>query len=97
MCKSKIFAETINLVSQETEIPAERILSPDKDAETVDARYLLVSLLAEQGMYPSQIAAAIRKTKRAVNYMLSNFSTRVESAKILGIYRENIKKSLGNN
>lgn len=35
MCKSEIFAETINLVSQETEIPAERILSPDKDAETV--------------------------------------------------------------
>lgn len=37
MCKSEIFVETINLVSQETEIPAERILSPDKDAETVDA------------------------------------------------------------
>lgn len=30
MCKSEIFAETINLVSQETEIPAERILSPDR-------------------------------------------------------------------
>ena len=54
MCKSEIFAETINLVSQETEIPAERILSPDKDAETVGARYLLVSLLADRGMYPSQ-------------------------------------------
>lgn len=76
MCKSEIFVETINLVSQETEIPAERILSPDKDAETVDARYLLVSLLADRGMYPSQIAVHIHKTKRAVNYMISNFRNR---------------------
>lgn len=44
MCKSEIFAETINPVSQETEIPASRILSSDKDTETVDARYLLVRL-----------------------------------------------------
>lgn len=42
MCKLEIFAETINLVSQETEIPVNRILSSDKDTETVDARYMLV-------------------------------------------------------
>lgn len=84
MCKSEIFAETINLVSQETEIPAERILSPDKDTETVDARYLLVSLLADRGMYPSQIAVHIHKTKRAVNYMISNFRERMEGGKTLG-------------
>lgn len=65
MCKSEIFAETINLVAQETEIPASRILSSDKDTETVDARYLLVQLLVERGMYPSQIAPKIHKTKRA--------------------------------
>lgn len=40
MCKSEIFAETLNLVSQETEIPVNRILSSDKDTETVDARCL---------------------------------------------------------
>lgn len=89
--------QTINLVSQETEIPAERILSPDKDAETVDARYLLVSLLADRGMYPSQIAVHIHKTKRAVNYMISNFRERMEGGKMLRIYWENIRKSLGNN
>lgn len=55
MCKSEIFAETINLVAQGTEIPASRILSSDKDTETVDARYLLVQLLVERGMYPSLI------------------------------------------
>lgn len=97
MCKSEIFAKTINLVSQETEIPVDRILSSNKDTETVDARYLLVSLLAETGMYPSQIATHIHKTKRSVNYMISNFRERIESGKMLRIYWENIKKSLRNN
>ena len=97
MCKSEIFAETINLVSQETEIPVNRILSSDKDTETVDARYLLVRLLVERGMYPSQIALQIHKTKRAINYMISNFQERMEGGKMLRIYCENIKKSLGKN
>lgn len=39
MCKSEIFAETLNLVSQETEIPVNRILSSDKDTETVTVPY----------------------------------------------------------
>ena len=93
MCKSEIFAETINLVAQETEIPASRILS----SETVDARYLLVQLLVERGMYPSQIAPKIHKTKRAINYMISNFQERMEGGKMLRIYWENIRKALGNN
>ena len=38
MCKSEIFAEILEIVSQETEISVERILSSDKDTETVDAR-----------------------------------------------------------
>lgn len=49
MCKSEIFAETINLVAQETEIPASRILSSDKDTETVDARYLTYRQCGQSG------------------------------------------------
>lgn len=54
-------------------------------------------LLADRGMYPSQIAVHIHKTKRAVNYMISNFRERMEGGKMLRIYWENIRKSLGNN
>lgn len=97
MCKSEIFAKIINIVSKETEVPVDQILSSDKNMETVDARYLLVSLLSESGMYPSQIAVHIHKTKRAVNYMISNFYERMGSGKMLRIYWDNIKKSLGNN
>ena len=86
-----------SLVSKETEVSVDQILSSDKKMETVDARYLLVSLLFESGMYPSQIAAHIHKTKRAVNYMISNFHERIESGKMMRIYWDNIKNLLGNN
>lgn len=41
MCKSEIFAKIINIVSKETEVSVDQILSSDKNMETVDARYLL--------------------------------------------------------
>lgn len=92
MCKSEIFAEILNIVSDETEIPVDQILSSDKDAETVDARYLLVYFLSQIGFYPSKIAQRINKTKRAVNYMLSNFSDRIVSGKMMRMQMDNIKK-----
>lgn len=96
MCKSEIFAEILNLVSKETEISANRILSSDKDTETVDARYLLVHLLSEKVFYPSQTSIHLHKTKRAINYIISNFQERLDSGKMMRIYLANIKKSLGN-
>lgn len=83
MCKEDIFNEIIQVVSRETEV--------------VDARYLLVYFLSKEGFYPSQIALLVRKTKRAVNYMLSNFSSRVRCGKMMGIYRERIGNELGKN
>ena len=59
MCKSEIFAKIINIVSKETEVSVDQILSSDKNMETVDARYLLVFFLFESGMYPSQMTPLI--------------------------------------
>lgn len=97
MSKSEIFAETLNLVSKETEIPVEKMLSSCKDAETVDARHLLVRLLADRGIYPAQIAVWMSKTERAINYIITNFQCRAETRKMLRINWENIKNTLGNN
>ena len=97
MCKSEIFARILNTVSHETEVGAEQILSSSKETDVVDARYLLVFFLAQSGLYPIVIAFYINKTKRSVNYILSNFGTRVRQGKIMRIYMEKIKKSLGNN
>lgn len=96
MCKTEIFADVINIVSRETEIPVDRILSDHKDMETVDARYLLVRLLTERGLYPSQIADMMRKTRRAINYMITNFNSRLRCGKMMGIYLDKIRKSIGN-
>ena len=96
MCKTEIFADILDTVSKETAIPKERILSESKDAEVVDARYILVKLLTDTGMYPSQIASKTNKTRRAVNYIISNFSNRETAGKMLRIYLDNIKKRLGN-
>lgn len=85
MCKSEIFAEILRIVSTETEISTSDILSNNKEAEVVDARYLLVHLLYEHGFYPSQIASHVRKTKRSINYILSNFSDRLQGGKMLRI------------
>lgn len=38
MCKSELYRQILGTVSQETEIPEERILSKAKNAEIVDAR-----------------------------------------------------------
>lgn len=97
MCKSEIFAEILEIVSQETEISVERILSSDKDTETVDARYLLVHILSEMGFYPVQTSIHLHKTKRTINYIISNFKERLDSGKMMRIYLENIKKQIGNN
>lgn len=97
MCKSEIFATIIKIVSMETEVSEILILSDCKSTDTVDARYLLVYFLSQNGLYPSSIASYINKTKRSVNYILANFETRLKQGKIMGIYMEKIKKSLGNN
>lgn len=94
MYQSEIFAKILQAVSEETEMSSESILSPSKETEVVDARYLLVYFLFRQGFYPSQIARRIGKTKRAVNYMLSRYRAREGSGKMMRIQRENIGKRM---
>ena len=96
MCKSEIFAEILQVVSQETEIPPEQILSSRKDEETVDARYLLVYFLSQNGFCSSRIAFCIHKDIRTVNFIITRFEERKASRKLFGILLENIKKVLGN-
>ena len=95
MCKTKIFAKILNVVSTETEIPASVILSSCKNADVVDARYIMVYILSRYGFYPSSIASFMHLTKRAVNTILTRFHVREKNGKILRINLENIRKLLG--
>lgn len=87
MCKSRIFAEILNIVSTETEVPEECILSSRKDEDTVDARYLLVYFLSKQGFSHSGIAKLINKDVRTVNYIITHFPDREKSGKFLELIR----------
>ena len=85
MSKSELFDAILRLVSCETEVPAEHILSGKKDTETVDARYLLVHFLIESGFTPSYI------------YIHTNFEIRYNMQKMLRIQTESIRKQMGKN
>lgn len=95
MCKSEIYAQILSAVSDETEVPESLIASPDRAAEVVDARYLLVYFLARRGFYASMIAPMIGHKKRSINYILSNFERRLSSSPMMRLCYEHLKQKWG--
>ena len=77
MCKTNVFQHILNETANKTEIPPPVILSSDKRAETVDARYIVIELCFRSGMYPCAIADKTGLSVRAVNHILSTFDTRI--------------------
>lgn len=82
MCKSEIFFNLLVLTERETEVPRERILGDFRDMESTDARYVLVRLLSEAGLYPDQIAGMTNRTARNI------------TSPMIGIYLEQIRKHI---
>lgn len=73
MCKSELYRQILGTVSQETEISEERILSKAKNAEIVDARYLLVYFLWRQGFHAPVISSLMNWP---IEKMISQFDLR---------------------
>lgn len=84
MCKSEIFFNLLGLTERETEVPKERILGDFRDMESTDARYVLVRLLSEAGLYPDQIAGMTNRTARGIRHLLARNIT----SPMIGIYLE---------
>lgn len=72
MCKSELYRQILGTVSQETEIPEERILSKAKNAEIVDARYLLVYFLWRQGFHAPVISSLMNFSRRPIEKRFPN-------------------------
>ena len=87
----------MEIVSKETEVSAEAILSDNKSVEVVDARSLLAVSLYEAGFYPPVIARYMKKTPACIRYLIAGFEQRKNSNKILEISSQNIRKILKNN
>ncbi|EDN88236.1 hypothetical protein PARMER_00349, partial [Parabacteroides merdae ATCC 43184] len=75
MCKSELYRQILGTVSQETEISEERILSKAKNAEIVDARYLLVYFLWRQGFH-APVISSLMTSHDAHREMISQFDLR---------------------
>lgn len=95
MQKLEIFKNTLSAIVEETEVREELILSGNKQEEVVDARYLLVKIMAEQGLYPIQISHLTGVCLRSVDNFLLSFSTRCNSRKIMRIDYDRVRKKLG--
>ncbi|MCM1216489.1 MAG: hypothetical protein NC209_03755 [Alistipes sp.] len=98
MRKSELFAHILDYVVVETEIEKEQILSSNKNAEVVDARYILVYILDRNGFYHREIARLSGISRQAVSRMISLFETRrFRGGKIFEITLNRICKKLENN
>ena len=95
MYKMQIFQDSLKAVAEETEIDPELIISACKQEEVVDARALLVKIMRDFGLYPTQIGKLTGMDSRRVTYFLIGFKERIEGRKILRINYENVKKKVG--
>ena len=95
MHKLEIFQRTLSAVSEETEIKKDLILSASKQEEVVDARYLLIEIMSEQGLYPTQISHLTGVGLRSINNFLQGFKTRCNSRKIMRIDYDRVRHKLG--
>ena len=90
-----MFNKILSVVAEETEIPAECILSRCKRREVVDARYMLVAALLDAGLYKTEIARLARLTGRAVEVISSNFDRRrAQSGRIFDVMYQRISSSV---
>ena len=94
--KGDVFERVLAIVSTVTEVPVEKILSCNRTCEVVDARSIIIYILFEEGMYPSQIACFLKYTASNIRYLISNFHVRVSTRKMLANNLQEIYKELTN-
>lgn len=57
----EIFAEAVKFASEASDIPSDRILSENRDADVVDARMLVIQTLYDIGLYPRMTSTSRNK------------------------------------
>lgn len=97
MKKSELLQAIIVAVSAETEVTSKAILSKSRKEEVVDARHIVVRMLADHELYPSQIAELLGVTTRGITLILNEFNMRIKTRRLVGINYELAKKKLGMN
>lgn len=74
-----------------------QVLCKRRFPEAIDARWIVVKLMKEEGYYSSRIADYMNMTTRNVNYILFSVETRLSMGdKALGNILERARKELRN-
>lgn len=97
MRKSQLFELIKTIVIDECEISESELLSGTRTADVVDARYILVKCLNEQGMYPADIATFLPLKQRTISHILSNFDSRIRYGYYIRINYANVRQAIGKN
>lgn len=90
----KVLDGVLKSVSYETEIPITEIVSRNSNAEVVDARWICVQILKECGYYPTRIAQMMHITARYVQYIITEFHSRVGANKLMRTNYERARNKL---
>lgn len=97
MSKAKaMLSAVLEVVTYETDVEVSKILSRCSEAEVVDARWVCVKLLSEQGYYPSKIAELMQITPRYVQYILTDFGDRIATCRYTRNNYERARNKLRN-
>lgn len=92
------FEEIIKAVADASDLTPCQILCRRRFPETIDARWIAVKLLKEEGFYTSRIADLMHMTTRNVNHIIYSVEIRLsKNDKSLECLLETTKKHLGNN
>ncbi len=78
MYKKDYFERLVSVVAQLSELSADNILFGRKTDEVVDARWIIVKILHEQGYHTSKIAMLLNMTQRNVTHILTIFQDRLD-------------------
>lgn len=95
MCKSEVFDFILTSVEDGTEVAAERILSPERTAEVVEARCLFFFFLWRAGFSPTLIAEKSGHTRQSISKHIESFDDRLMlGGKMFAIYAQRIGRKL---
>lgn len=97
MNKTKLYEHALSIASDITDLPVDVITDrKNKTSCVVDARYIVVYVLSNNGLYPNEIAQIIGYTSTNVRLMINKIRERADGnsafenkMKIVRKYNEN--------
>jgi chromosomal replication initiation ATPase DnaA len=73
------FERIVNAVAEAAELRPAQILSRRRFPEIIDARWIAVKLMREEGFYTSRIADLMQMTTRNVNHIIYSVEIRLSN------------------